>query len=727
MPAETLPRSELVPYQALHLRDYWHVLVRRRWLAFFVFTVVVLGAAVRLALTRPVYQSTAQVLIERDVPNVLDFEKNARAADVWDSFYQTQYRLLQSRLLARRVVDRLNLQDDPEFGGPRPEGERSPTPTDAAPGTSLALERVIDQFLDRLRVQPVKNSQLVAVSFQAQRPVLAADVVNAVVDAYIQQTLQFRYRVSAEAGAWLVNETQEQSKKVESAALALQKFQEQEGLANVEERRELLDQKLKDLGGSLNAAKTRRLEKEAVYQAMSGGNVEELPDVLRSPLIQTLRTELATLERQGAVLEAKGYLQEHPEAVRLRSQIEGTRQKIAIEARRIVRAAQNEYQVALSQEGGVAAALEAAKAEAQDLSRRSVKYDALKRDLEASKTLSDNILTRQKQTDVARDLQASNVHVIDPAIVPRSPLRPQPLRDLALAALFGLGCGIAAAFFRDYLDTSVGRPSDVRLMGLPLLGVIPETHSRQTPALIGELGREPFAEGYRVLRTALHPARPVESGHLLLVTSALPGEGKTLTALNLALSLAQTEERVLLVDADLRRPSLHTLLPTRRVPGLSDVLTGSADALQAVQRVPGTRLNLLACGAPAPMSTTDLLASGALRELFDTLRRAYDRIVVDTPPAGTIADALVLAPLADGVLVVARSGKVARSAVLHVLDRIFNAGGNVMGVVLNRARPDRNRYDYGPPATVEPFRRPAPKRLPPTTQSTRPSNLRRSS
>jgi capsular exopolysaccharide synthesis family protein len=701
---ETLPRNELVPYQPLHLRDYWHVLLRRRWLAFFVFTVVLLGAAVRLALTRPVYQSTAQVLIERDVPNVLDFEKNARAADVWDSFYQTQYRLLQSRLLARRVVDKLHLQDDPEFGGPRPEGERTPA-SDAAPGTSLALERVIDQFLERLRVQPVKNSQLVAVSFTAERPLLAADAVNALVDAYIQQTLEFRYRVSSEAGAWLVNETQEQSKKVEAAALALQKFQEQEGLANVEERRALVEQKLKDLGSSVNAAKTRRLEKEATYQAMSGGNVEELPDVLRSPLIQTLRTELATLERQGAVLEAKGYLPQHPEAVRLRSQIDGTREKIATEARRIVRAAQNEYQVALSQEMGVAGALEAAKAEAQDLARRSVKYDALKRDLEASRVLSDNILTRQKQTDVARDLQASNVHVIDPAIVPRSPLRPQPVRDLALAVVFGLGCGIAAAFFRDYLDTSVGRPSDVRLLGLPLLGVIPETHSRRSPALIGELGREPFAEGYRVLRTALHPVARVERGHLLLVTSALPGEGKTLTSLNLALSLAQTEERVLLVDADLRRPSLHTLLPAKRVPGLTDVLTGEADPLQAVQRVPGTRLNLLACGAPAHMSSTDLLATGTLRDLFDTLRRAYDRVVVDTPPAGTVADALVLAPLADGVLVVARSGKVGRSAVLHVLDRIVNAGGNVMGVVLNRAHPDRHRYDYGPPATVEPFRR----------------------
>ncbi len=700
--SETLHRSEPRSYEPLHLRDYWNVVLRRRGLALFVFLLVVAAGAARLVFVQPAYQATAQVLIERDIPNILDFEKNARAADVWDSFYQTQYRLLQSRLLARRVVEKLKLQDDPEFEGPRPEGERE-LDANAPPGASVALERVIDQFLDRLRVQPVKNSQLVAVSFQARQPLLAADAVNALVDAYIQQTLEFRYRVSAEAGAWLVNETQEQSRKVEAASLALQKFQEQEGLANVEARRPLLEQKLKDLGSALNTAKTRRLEKEATYEEMrSVTNVEELPDVLRSPLIQTLRTELALLERQGAQLEAKGYLQEHPEAVRLRSQIEGTRQKIALEARRIVRAAQNEYQVAVSQEAGVAAALEAAKAEAQDLARRSVKYDALKRDLEASKVLSENILTRQKQTDVARDLQASNVHVIDPAIVPRTPTTPRPVRDLGLAMLLGLGCALAAAFFRDYLDTSVGRPADVRLLGLPLLGVIPETRARLFPALVGERGRESFAEGYRVLRTALH-SREVEQGQMLLVTSTLPGEGKSLTALNLALSLAQTEERVLLVDADLRRPSLHTLLRARRVPGLSDVLTDGVEPAKAVQCIAGTRLSLLAGGAPVPVSSTDLLARSVLRDLLAQLRTRYDRIVVDSPPAGTIADALVLAPLVDGVLVVARSGKVGRGAIVHLLDRLYNAGGNVLGVVLNRAHPDRDRYDYGPPLASDPF------------------------
>ena len=436
----------------------------------------------------------------------------------------------------------------------------------------------------------------------------------------------------------------------------------------------------------------------------SAANPEELPDAIRSPLIQSLRAELATLERQGAQLEAKGYLSEHPEVERLRRQVEGTRQKIAQEARRLVRAAQNEYDVAATQEASLGQALEAAKTEALDLSRRSSTYEALNRDLAASKKLQDSVLARQKQTDVARNVKASNIHVIDPALSPSEPIRPRPLRDLGLAFVLGLGGAVAAAFFRDYLDTSVGRPADVRHLGLPLLGVIPETSGKRLPLVMGNgHGREPFFEGYRVLRTALQPARPSGPGQVVLVTSTVAGEGKSLTSVNLALTLATTEERVLLIDADLRRPALHGLLKTRRSPGLCEVLTGAMSVGQAVVKASGSRLCLLSAGAPAPGNPADLLATGTFAKLLLDLRQRYDRIVVDTPPAGAIADALILAPLADGVVVVARSGKVARTDLAHLLERLTNARAHVLGVVLNRARPDRHGYDYGPSFTPEAY------------------------
>lgn len=723
---EAVYRGEGPVGEPLHLRDYWQVVRRRRGLAFAVFLLILAVGVARVTLVRPVFQATAQILIERQIPGVFDFERNPRANEAWEDFYQTQYRLLQSRLLARRVVEHLDLLQEPEFGGPRSAAAVQAAEA-APPGTSIDMERAVDGFLARLRVQPVKNSQLVTMSFRSSRPDLAARAANTLTELYIQQTLDFRYRISAEAGAWLDNETKEQAHKVQAAELALQKLSEEEGLANIEERRTLLEQKLKDLGASLTVAKTRRLDKEALYQEMQAtGNPEELPEVIASPLVQGLRSELASLERQAAQLGAKGFLDEHPEVLKVRRQIEGTRQKIAFEARRVVRAAQNDYRVAAAQEASTAAALEAAKNEAQDLGRRGLKYDALKRDLEASKQVSASILTRQKQTDVSRDVQASNVHVIDPAIVPEAPMAPRPVRDIGLALFFGLGAALAAAFLRDYLDTSVGRPSDVRRLGVPLLGVIPETSASQSLLLRANGHRkEAFAEGYRVLRTALHSPPDEGSGQVLLLTSTLPGEGKSLTSVNLALALASAESRVLVIDADLRRPVLSTLLGTRRTPGLSEVLTGVAKAEQAIQRVPGTRLSLLPSGTPVRRNPADLLATTALRDLLASLRTRYDHIILDTPPGGAIADALILSPLADGVLVVARSGKVTKTALVHVLERLVNARAFVLGVVLNRARPDLDRDDYGPALVREVLADEARLRLPPGNGGRAPHYSRR--
>lgn len=691
-----LPTQEPEPVvEPLHLRDYWNVLMRRRGLFALVFLAVCGIGVARLVVTRPVYRATAQVLIEREIPRVLDFDKEARATEMWEDYYQTQYRLLQSRLLARRVVEKLHLLQDPEFGGPR-STEEVDAAEKAPPGASAQMEGAIDTFQNRLRVQPAKNSQIVVVGFEAQRPALAAEAANALVDVYIQQTLDFRYRVSAEAGSWLVQESQEQAQKVQAAELALQKFTETEGLVNVEERRTLLEQRLRDLGASMNAAKTRRLDKEALARQMQATtSAEDLPEVLANPVVQAQRQELAALERQSAQLTAKGYLEDHPEVARLRQQIEGTRQKIAAEAARVVNAARNDYRAAAAQEESASAALEGVKRETLELSQRAVKYDALKRDLEASKAVSDSLLARQKQTDVARDVKASNVHVIDAASLPRTPLRPRPVRDAALTLALALLAAVSLVFFRDYIDTSVGRPSDVRRLGLPVLGIIPETRAARSP-LLGVNGRrkESFAEGYRALRTTLEPADTAQ-GQVLLISSCLPGEGKSLTCVNLSLTLA-ANERVLALDADLRRPALAPLLASKRAPGLSDVLTGTTPLDQAIQRVPGSRLHLLSAGSAVQRNPSDLLATSIFRDVLADLRHQFDRIVIDSPPCGQIADALVLSPLTDGVIVVTRAGKVSRAALLSVLERLVHARANVLGIVLNRAPKDVDRDEYGP-------------------------------
>lgn len=668
--------------ESLHLRDYWNVVRRRRGLVLFVLLVIITAGAARVATTPKAYTATAQIMIDQESPRVLDFEQQQRAGMLWEDFYQTQYRLLQSRLLAGKVVEKLDLTHDPEF---------------AASGTP-DVERTTSRFLDRLKVQPIKNSQLVSITFEAGRPDLAAKAANTLAEVYIQQALAFRYKTSEEAGRWLVDETKEQAKKIEASQKAIEDFKKKQGLVSVEERRMLADQKLRDLGASLTAAKTRRLEKEALYRQMrQTSNPEDLGDVLRSPLIQSLQGEVASLERQTAQLTAAGYLSEHPEFVKVRGQLQEAKKKLAVEANRVVSAAENDYRAAASNEGSVSGALEAAKAEALTLSQKGQEYDRLKRDLEASQQVNDNVLVRQKQTDVVRDAPVSSVHVIDPAVVPRSPIRPRPVRDMALTVLAALVCAIGAAFLFDYLDTSIRNPSDLRALGLPLLGVIPETASRRRrpPVVTLPKGKEAFVEGYRVLRTSLAPEADVDRGQVLMVTSTMPGEGKTLTAVNLALTLAAAHERVLLVDADLRRPALSAWLKAPEESGLLDVLSGLRGP-EVIRDVPGTEVKLLAAGRGPSEGTADMLATRAFADLVERLRADYDRIIVDTPPAGAFADALVLAPMADSVLIVARSGRVDRAALVHTLERISNAGGHVRGVVLNRARTDRYRYDYGP-------------------------------
>jgi succinoglycan biosynthesis transport protein ExoP len=679
-----------------HLWDYVHVVLRRRKLILAVFLALTAHATVKTYMTRPVFEASAQVLIERTAPSVLNFKEVAETnAGFWgDDYYQTQYKILQSRALARKVIEATDLFQDPEFGGPRPKAEVEKALA-AAPGESTLLEGTINAFLGHLKVQPIKNSQLVSVGFEAFRPELAAHLANKTAQLYIQQSLEFRYQISSEAGTWLGSQIDEQRKKVEAAEIALQSTKEDLGIVNMEEKQTLLQQKLTELGTALTSLKTARLEKEALYQQMKAApRPDELPEVMRSGLVQSLRMELTTLERQEAQLLER-YLPGHPEVVKVRHQIAETRGKVQSEAQRVIRTTENEWKALAAQESSVAAALESAKAEALELSRRVIPYETRKREVDANKDVLNGLLSRHKQTDVAQELKSSNIRILDAAVTPGSPVRPQRRRDITMGMLLGLALGIGLAFFLDYLDSTLKTPEDVRhYLGVPLLGVIPEVKPGQGELLaLQDKGQGPFLEGYRVVRTALGYCWTGQGPRVLVCTSTAPGEGKTLTSINMALTLASIEGRVLLIDCDLRKPTAHATLHLARAPGLSDVLTGKASLEKAVREVPGSSLKLLTSGAGVP-SPGDLLTTEAMRGLVDGLRASYRWIILDTPPVGAVADALVLSSLADGVVVVAGAEMVSRKAVLTTLHRLADTGARILGVVLNRAQISKHSYYY---------------------------------
>ncbi len=691
-------RSETDPSTETALWEYLHVLVRRRWLIVAIFLAVTVHATVRTNLMRPVFSGTAQLLIERQAPSVIAFKEVSEVNAGWwgEEYFETQYKILQSRALARRVIEDMRLLDDPEFGGPR-KPEQIKEMLAAPPGELPAMEGMIDAFLGRISVSPAKNSRVVAVSAEAFRSELAARLANRLSQLYIEQALDLRYQTSAEAGQWLGGQVDDQRKKVEAAELALEKVREKQGIVNIEERRTLLNQKLTQLGSALNELKTERLEKQAVFeQIRKASHPEELPDVTRNPIVQADLLEISNLERREAQL-LDTYLDQHPEVVTVRGQIRQMRERVKREAQRVIRGMESEYRGAAAKEASISEALETTKAELLDLEQRAIPYDTRKRELEAAKGVLSSLLSRHKETDVAQELKATNIRILDAAVIPGGPVRPKKMRDILNGLLLGLGLGIGLAFFLEYLDNTLRTPDDVRRhLGAPLLGVVPEVIDKKAGRVVGVNSNVPgpFSEGYRIVRTALRYSWPDRSPRVLIVTSTAPGEGKTLTSVNLASTLAALDGNVLLIDGDLRKPTAHTILRARKTPGLSDILVGKCEPLEAIQHVKGPNLSFLPSGTHAP-SPADLMTDEGMRGFLGSLKGLYNWILIDTPPMGAVADALSLASFADGVIVVAGAEMVPRKAVRFTLERISETGARILGIVLNRAQIEKHSYYYG--------------------------------
>ena len=684
--------DEIVP-RGRHPLEYVSMAYRWRWL---VGALALLGAGAGLAralLTPPAYQATANLLVARVAPQVLEFKEVLPPdAQTWgDEYYLTQLKLIESRSLARRAVEKLGLAGDAEFAGRY------------AAGSSEAVEQAVETVAARVTARRAEHSQMLAVTFEAGSPERAAQGANTVAELFIEQAVRMRADAVGDATSWLSAEIDEQRRKVDETEQALQRLAEQTGTLSFEERRMLLEQKLKQLGTSFNDAQARRLQAESLARQMrEAKDPQDLSAVRDSHVFQELRVEQERLEQREAALLGGRYLDQHPDVVKVRAEIAKVRQRVAAEAERAVNAAENAALAAGAQEKAIGRELDASKAEALDLHRRGLRYEALKRDLEAGQAVLNSLLARSKQTDVAQALRASPVRLVDPVTVPRLPVRPRPRRDTALGLLLGLLVGVGAALLWEHFDTRVRTPRDVReRLGASLLAVVPEQDEADAARLVlrDGAGPGPFAESYRFLRAAVDLALPgapstPPAGRVVAVVSTAPREGKSVTAVNLAAVLAARGEPVVLVDGDLRRPQAEQMLRARRGPGLTDVLAGRGDAIGVVQELEGTRLRLLASGSPAE-SPSDLLDPAAVARVLAALRASFRWIVVDTPPLGAAPDALGLAAASDGVVVVVGAEMAHESAVSGTLERLRDAGGRVLGVVLSRARVTRYPYEYG--------------------------------
>ena len=710
------PSPVTVDDRGTHLTDYVRVLYKRRWTAIVTLFAVVLTATVYSFTATPVYEAHAKLLIDVENPNVVDFKEVIEQDRARADYYQTQFNLLQSRSLARRTLDSLKLWDvlTPPAGTGKASATGAvvqwvsmalgrPTPARAAtPDETTRQSAAVDTLLQNLIVSPLRNSRIVDLRYRSSNPEQAAAIVNAHAHAYIEQNLEFKFMSSKEATDWLAQRLSEQRGAVEAAEAALQKYREQNNTIPMGEQENIVVQKLSDLSAAVTRAKTERIEKEALHNqllAIQNDRValDTFPAILSNTFIQAQKAELATLQRQEAALSDR-LGERHPDIIKIKSSIQAAESRLQGEIGKVVQSVRNQYLAAQAQEQSLAGALESQKHEALSMNRQAIEYGVLQREVESSRQIYDSLLQRAKETGISTELRTSNVRVVDLAETPGEPVSPRRGLNILLALLGGSFFGCCLAFLLEYVDNRIKSPDELKLhLGLPALGLIPSIspkvlQSGQSPLM--NRGVPPgFAEAMRTLRTNVLFSSAVDGGKSLVITSTGPGEGKTLVASNLAIAFAQAGQRVLIIDADMRRPRVHEVLSLPQEPGLSNVLVSSVKTSEAIKATGITGLWMLPSGRTPP-NPPELLGSVRFRELLDSLRDHFDWVIIDTPPVMAVSDAALIAHFSTGVVYVVGAEMTSRFAAQSGLEQLQSARAHLVGAVLNRVDLDRDAYYY---------------------------------
>ena len=716
------------------LLEYGRVIKKRRatilTIAFVVFTIGLFATLKE----KPVYRARVLVEIQKENPDIPTLQELFQVESISDTYLETQYRILKSENLARRVIadlklDRLTEFYQPAFWWTRPKQQASLSPAVDA-GGNVSPESVIDnevlkKFQDRLDVEPLKRSRLVEVSFESNDRNLAAQVVNTLAATYIQQNLEARWQASQKASEWLSQQLLGMKSKLEKSEDDLQQYARDNGLLFLETDKgtseNIVTQRLRQLQEELTKSQADRYEKESLYLLVQQGDFASLPGVFNNKLMQDLTEKLAELERERSRLTSI-FNPDYPQVKEIQSQIDESQTTLSGERERAAKAITNDYRAAVGRENMLQQAFKDQQREADLIAEKSVQYNILKREADTNKQLYVGLLEKLKETGVSTSMKATNIRVIDPAYPPKKPDSPRIPLNLSLALLLGLSLGIGAAFLQEHLDNSFKTAGEIeRFLQLPALASVPAIESstngnghglyararhlandkHRSTSIVPSWNRiegngqnTPLAEAFHELRTSVLLSTAKHPPRTLLVTSAKGGEGKTTVAANLAVSLAQLGEKVLLIDADLRRPSLHKFFGVANTSGLVNFLTGSPDWRSLLSQAAPIGLFVMPSG-PVPPNPADLLSSEYMPLLIREATKEYKFVVLDSPPLLNLADSRVLATLVDGVILVVGGGITPRELVHRAYASAVDAGSHVLGATINFADAKSDYYSYG--------------------------------
>ena len=719
--------------EQIHLRDYLRVIQKHRWTVITVFAIIVITVVIHAFTATPIYEATTRLIIDKENPNVVSIQEVMAIDASGTDYYQTQYKIIESRTVAREVIRRLHLDKSEEFF-PKPKDDlisnlkRSiketitfcrdsiasllRTEEEAIPKTIAEYEpnsALVDDFISKIEVNPIRNSRLVDVNFQAKDPVLAAKIVNTLANAYIDQNLETKLRAVQDAVKWLHSRIQEEGNKVEKAEQALLRYKEKHSIVTdfSSDVENITAQKLAQLNTQVVEVESERVEAETRYKqamALSGtpDMLDSIPEVLNNELILQIKSMEVELYKRMSEL-SKRYGQKHPQMVAIESELKTLNKRKTQEVNRVINSLRNEYRVVLAKENFLKAALAKQKKDSLELNQKAIEYGVLRREAESARYMYELLIKRFKETSLTEDMKTGNIRIIDRSEVPKDPVKPKKKLNVFLAIILGLFTGIGLAFFFEYLDNTIKIPEDVKQhLKIPYLGLTPlfstenkwKLRDDTSPELVTfNYQRSTASESYRGIRTNILFSSAESVPQVILITSAGPQEGKTITTANLAVTMAQADSKVIILDCDMRRPQIHKLFGIVKEHGVSNLLVGSSNAGEAIIHTRIPNLDVIPCGS-IPPNPSELLGSTRMVTLLNALRKRYAHILIDSPPSTAVTDAVVLSKSVDGVILVIRAGDTAREIVKNGVAQFGAVGANILGAVLNGVDMSRDSYYY---------------------------------
>ena len=726
--AITTDNQDLLLEEGTQFQEIWELIKKRRMIVYYFAGFVLLAALIRVQLQTPLFMAKGTLLIEKEGSSQMNLLNQSYYENDWTNEYlNTQQRVLTSRSLAKKVIVELGRLPGQGTNMAAPKkgslqqillGDKGNTDSEQQ------IEGAVSGFLGGLGVNNIKDTRLLDVSYVSADPRLAAHAVNTLFDKFIEFNLEMKNESSRQASEFLTAQIEELRRGLAQKEQELQEYGKRKELYYIGGDDSTVVRKFSDLNAACTTAQIERINKESIYRELKGKPFDNYSDVRINALIQGLEQEFST--RESEIKKKSQIFQDsYPEMQRLRSQQEGLQKRIKSEtadiARKVLNQAEAEYQAALKKENYLMEMLNQQKGSVVSSNANAIYYNSLKIEVQNMTNLLDFLTRKQKESMLSSrldGLQTSNIKIVDRAEIPQRAFSPNKQRTMLLALMLGIGGGIFLIFALNYLDNTVKSPEEVeKLLHMPALGFIPAVGAKQSHSYYSHYYsdrkkqqseqkikaielvnlKEPestFAEHYRNIRTSLLLSTPEQPPKVMVITSALPQEGKTVTTINLAAAFTQLGKKVLIIDCDLRRPRMHKIFRLKNTVGISSFLVGRNRIEDIILRYPSEpNLHVIAAG-PMPPNPVELIISKAMGEMVAMLRRHYDFIFIDSPPLMGISDAILLGEHADGLILVTHCGKTPRQVIEKAKAEIDKYGIRLLGLILNNVNLRKFSYAY---------------------------------